>query len=349
MKLINALFARGMGGIEQAFVDYGRALSLQGHDVLQLVHPDAAIIPLLKKHGLRYVPVSNFGQWDVFASKRLRTIVKNAQAELAIAHGNRAISLLGSACNKHCPLIGVAHNYNLKRFPKLDGALTVTKGLKQHLISQGMKEDNIFHIPNMIALPDPLPGAHKMTYPPVIGCIGRFVEKKGFDVLVSALNILHKQGMDFRAILAGDGPVHGAVQKQVQSLGLQKKISLPGWVSDPSSFYNDISLFCLPSRHEPFGIVLLEAMAHGLPVISTDSEGPTELLTNRFNALIVPRDDANALAEGLIELISAQEVAQSIAQKGQESVIEHYCLPRVAPKLSAAVTRLHHLWQETHA
>lgn len=347
MKIINALFARGLGGIEQAFVDYGRALASEGHTVLHLIHPDAKVLQELHRYSLSYKTVSNYGQWDVRARQRIRRHINDFQADIAIAHGNRALSLLTSGCKKRCPLIGVAHNYKTKRFTSLDGAITVTGALRTSLLAQGMDEEHVFHVPNMISLPHSVPTPHKMKYPPIIGSIGRFVEKKGFAVLVNALYALHKQGMDFHAILAGDGPERPAIQKQIDSLGLSDKITLPGWINDSAQFYNDITLFCLPSLHEPFGIVLLEAMVHGLPIVSTDSEGPMEILTHHYNALIVKKDDPTALAEGLSELMGNTDIAHALAVKGQETALEQYTLQGVAPKLSAALNRLRHLWQES--
>ena len=108
--------------------------------------------------------------------------------------------------------------------------------------------------------------------------MGRFVAKKGFDVFIAALGRLRSQGVPFRAVLAGDGPERGGARTARGRTRPCRSIGLPGWVDDKRTFFAGVDVFCLPSHHEPFGIVLIEAMAQAMPIVSTDSEGPSEIL-----------------------------------------------------------------------
>src|SRR6202034_4671627 len=100
----------------------------------------------------------------------------------------------------------------------------------------------------------------------------------------------------FKAVLAGEGEEEGALRDLAREKGLGEELRFAGWVTDKQAFFDSIDLFCLPSHHEPFGIVLLEAMAQGLPVVATASEGPSEILEAGEPGVLVPTNDAGALA-----------------------------------------------------
>src|SRR5690606_29575641 len=132
------------GGIEQAFVDYGLALTAQGHEVMHLCHPKAALLPLLKQHGLTCHLLTNRGQWDLLARFYANAILKSYRPDMIIGHGNRAILLLGTPARRlNIPLIGVGHNLLVKRFKRLDGAITVSAALRQRVIEAGLPPEQV--------------------------------------------------------------------------------------------------------------------------------------------------------------------------------------------------------------
>lgn len=330
MRIVNAMFGRGRGGLEQVFLDYCEALAFGGHEVLALIHPRAAIRLALERREVVFHSVDNFGAWDPVAMLRLRSWLKQQAPHAVIAHGNRAISLLQSADAR--PLVGVAANYTLKG-AGLDAILCATEDLVRHCRSRGFSAERISLIPHMVAAPAS-PPERNWRQPPVIGAMGRFVAKKGFDVLIEALARLDEP---YRAIVAGDGAETAALRELTRRHGLEERIEFPGWQDDTAAFFDSIDVFCLPSLHEPFGIVLLEAMAQALPVIATESEGPTEILHDGTDGMLVARSDPAALAAAIERMLGDPDRARAMGLKAHATVRRNYSLSLLSTRLDAVL------------
>src|SRR5690606_14555844 len=111
-----------------------------------------------------------------------------------------------------------------------------------------------------------------------------------------------------------------------------------GWVEDKAAFFDAIDLFVLPSLHEPFGIVLLEAFAHGVPAVTTETEGPREIVT-AGEALPVPAGAPERLALAIQALLDDPARAAAMAARARAAVEARYSLPVVAQRLDAALKR----------
>ena len=340
LHIVNCMFSRGLGGIEQSFVDYCVALKLQENNVTAIISPDAAIIPQLSKLGITQVKIGNVGQWDPLAVLRLRWYFKKADPDAIITHGNRATVLVKKAAKHIAPVIGVTHNYSVKHFIGLDAVFTVTETLKAYVDRLGQEKSTLYHIPNMIDLAEDVHIiAQPYFSPPVIGTLGRFVKKKGFDVFIKALAILRDKDVAFHAIIGGDGEVKQELITLIDRLGLSQNITLPGWIDHKKSFFDAINIFCLPSLHEPFGIVLLEAFKYGIPIVSTSTEGPSEIIEDKYNGLLVSPKSPEELAHALQLLLQDQQKAFELASNGIRSVKE-YSIPIISERIQSALTEV---------
>jgi len=330
------MLGRHLGGLEQAALDYHDALARTGHEVHTVIHPDATIRLRLEQRGAAWHGLAHLGEWDIVAAVRLRRLLQRLGTEISIAHGNRAMHLLRRATQK--PLIAVLPNYKMS----CRGATAVfypTLDLRRYATSQGIMDDRLHHIPSMVAVPATLP-QHAWHEPPVIGSMGRFVGKKGFDVFLMALARLRSSGVAFRAVLAGEGPDRAALERLRAELRLHDVLTLPGWIDNKPEFFAGIDLFCLPSHHEPFGIVLIEAMAQAKPIVATNSEGPSEILRAGTDGLVVPRGDAGQLAQALGRLIADPSDARRLAANAHARAREDFDLPSVAGRLNLAVQHI---------
>jgi glycosyltransferase involved in cell wall biosynthesis len=327
------MLGRELGGLEQAMLDYGDALSRCGYRVHTVIHPAAALRDELEARGAPWHALSHCGAWDPIAALRLRLILRRLRPAISLGHGNRALSLLRRA-GAH-PLGAILQNYRIK-CDGADAAFCPTQDLRRHAVERGMPAGRAFHVPNMVRVPA-APPVRERRQVAVIGTMGRFVRNKGFDVFIAALSRLRAQGTPFRAVIGGDGPERAALRRLASFFGLNDVLTFAGWVTDKPAFFADIDLFCLPSRHEPFGIVLLEAMAHATPIVSTESEGPAEILRDGTDGLIVPRDDADQLAQKLSQMIAEPEQAALFAANAYRHARETYDLATVGPLLDAAV------------
>jgi len=164
--------------------------------------------------------------------------------------------------------------------------------------------------------------------PPLLGSIGRMVEKKGFHQLIKACAILKRQGIAFHLEMAGDGPMKEELQLRVQELGLNAEVSfkgalphteVPGWLSA-------LDGFILPCRRDDKGdmdgipVVLMEAMASGVPVVSTAISGIPELIDDGTTGLLCEAENQDQLAEALKRILGDPELRQTLSKNGRGKV-----------------------------
>ncbi len=164
---------------------------------------------------------------------------------------------------------------------------------------------------------------------PVILSVGRFVEKKGFPFLVQACQILKDRGHRFQCRIVGEPDEQSQfVQQLIRELSLEDRVVIePGVTQDElRALYRQATMFVLPcqivNNGDRDGIpnVLAEAMATGLPVISTDISGIPELIAHRGNGLLVPQRDVHALAKAMEELLTDVQLRQRLGQAGRDTI-----------------------------
>ncbi|NBO19119.1 MAG: glycosyltransferase family 1 protein [Proteobacteria bacterium] len=349
MHITNIMLSTGSGGIEQAFLDYCDGLMRRGHRVSVITHPQAEVNASLRFLGIRPHFLRNMGEWDLLAKWRLKRKLRKLKPDVVIAQTGRAFALARMGTRSFCPLVGVAHNYNqrARRFVHADGVLAITHDVIAFVAGKGVAEDKIFHIPNMVKC-DALPVRTQVNRVPVIGSMGRMVAKKGFDVFIESLRILKEQGYQFSAVLGGSGPEERALKKQAKAAGLEETLQFTGWVEDKQSFYTGLDIFCLPSRHEPFGIVLLEAFTYGTAVVSTATEGPRDIITPNFDALLANPDNAQNLADALAHALDDAGLRAQLAANAFVKAKTTYSMQSVSERIEAALMRVISTWKREY-
>ena len=173
-----------------------------------------------------------------------------------------------------------------------------------------------------------------------IGTLGRFVKKKGFDCFIEAIKIVHKTHPNINVSIAGNGEEYDNLTALSKALKLDNIIKFEGWITDKNDFFNNIDIFCLPSLHEPFGIVLIEAYAASKPVVTSNAEGPAEIATNMQNAIIVEKNNPEEMANALITLIDEPELAERIAYNGYKKAKAKYDIPIISNKIQKSLQQI---------
>ncbi len=178
----------------------------------------------------------------------------------------------------------------------------------QHTVGPRMRVETILNGFDLALLreravePTSHPWLASKTLPVVVGC-GRLVPLKGFDTLIKAFARV-RAAKPSRLILFGEGEERPKLQKLIDGLGLQNDAVLAGYMPNPVSCMANGDVFVLPSRTEGFGNVLIEALAAGIKVVSTDCpSGPREILDDGQFGSLVPVDDDKALAEAILETL----------------------------------------------
>ena len=163
--------------------------------------------------------------------------------------------------------------------------------------------------------------------PPVFLAAGRLTEAKGFEILIKAFAKIRKQ-RHVRLMILGEGAERYKLQSLIDELELNEDVLLAGFKSNPVAYMNRASVFVLSSRWEGFGNVLVEAMACGTPVISTDCpSGPAEILENGKWGRLVPVGDVDALAEAMaatLDEVDHPDVAKRARDFSVDTAVDQY-------------------------
>jgi glycosyltransferase involved in cell wall biosynthesis len=179
--------------------------------------------------------------------------------------------------------------------------VAVSLGLRDTLVRRwGAQREKTICIHNPVFFPvdAPVPTAADLSArDDVILAVGRFVTEKDFTTLIRAFARLDRPSA--RLVILGKGPLQHTLDDEIARLGLGDRVSLPGYSKEPWTHYAKARCFVSSSISEPFGNVVVEAMAYGLPVVATACDGPLEILENGRHGRIVPLGDAMQMANAI--------------------------------------------------
>jgi colanic acid/amylovoran biosynthesis glycosyltransferase len=172
--------------------------------------------------------------------------------------------------------------------------------------------------------------------PPLIVAVGRLITKKGFANLVRACALLVERGSSFRCKIFGEGPLEKDLRTQIKDLGLQERIQLPGPKPQRElrARLANANVFVLPSVPEPAGgmdnlpTVIMEAMATGLPVVSTRIGGIPEMVIDRESGFLVQPEDVVALADAIEKVTNDRSLGQKLGQAGYDRAQELFSIEK---------------------
>jgi glycosyltransferase involved in cell wall biosynthesis len=157
---------------------------------------------------------------------------------------------------------------------------------------------------------------------PVVLAAGRLFPEKGFDILLDAFRLVVDR-RPARLIILGEGVLRGSLSGQVERLGLGGNVRMPGFVDNPFAYMAWADLFVLSSRREGFGNVLVEALACGCPVVSTDCPGgPREILEDGRWGTLTPTGDRGALACAILEALDKKADRQRLVERARFFSVE---------------------------
>jgi glycosyltransferase involved in cell wall biosynthesis len=165
----------------------------------------------------------------------------------------------------------------------------------------------------------------------VIGCAGRLIPGKGMDTLVRAFAHLHARS-SARLRIAGDGPERQALEQLAKSLGISDAIEFLGWTADIAEFWRGCDVAVMPSDAfiESFGMVVVEAMACGRPVVATRNGALPELVLDRVNGRLVSPGEPEELAEALLELTRDEPNRRVMGSNARARCRERFDISRIA-------------------
>ncbi len=170
---------------------------------------------------------------------------------------------------------------------------------------------------------------------PVLITVARLTAQKCHPVLLHALPRVLRQHPDVQLLLIGQGPLQAMLQQLVDELGIGAHVRLLGQRNDVPDLLAASDAFCLPSYFEGHPLVLMEAMAAGLPVVAARSLGITEVVSNGETGLLVPFDDSVSLAAALNRVLCDRRLASQLGARGRLAVCERFRADTMAEKVLA--------------
>ncbi|MDX9954692.1 MAG: glycosyltransferase [Anaerolineae bacterium] len=224
-------------------------------------------------------------------------------------------------------------------YPRADGISTVSDGVSRDLIKRtGLRSSQVMTIYNPFDLEGIEANARQpiesdwftSSNSPTILAIGRLTEQKDFSVLIRAFALI-RRAREIRLLILGEGEQRGELEALVGNLGLSKEdVRMPGFVRNPHRYLARCDLFVLSSRTEGLPGALVEAIACGAPVVSTDCpSGPDEILEGGRWGRLVPVGDVEALATAMAEVLDTPrherpDVRTRARDFGQEKAVDAY-------------------------
>ena len=180
----------------------------------------------------------------------------------------------------------------------------------------------------------------------VAGIVGRLQPWKGQHRFLDALALLRDQGRDVHGVIVG-GDAFGLspqytvdLREQVGRLGLSEQVTMVGHVHDARPYIAALDVLVSASENEPFGIVLIEGMAEGIPVVAVSDAGPAEIVEPEVSGLLVPAPDASLIAEALEGLLADPQRRQRLGAGARRRAIERFSAGAMATAMEAALRPL---------
>jgi glycosyltransferase involved in cell wall biosynthesis len=170
-----------------------------------------------------------------------------------------------------------------------------------------------------------------------VGMVGHLAQIKGQEDFVRAAALVCKERDDVQFIIAGEdksssGENRATIENLIRELGLDRQIQLPGWVPNVAQFLPTLDVFVSPARSEPFGLSIVEAMAAGVPVVSTESEGAAEILDDSQTGLLVPIGDVESIAGAIIALLDNKAERDRLATNAARVARERFSLKQMVDR-----------------
>jgi len=164
--------------------------------------------------------------------------------------------------------------------------------------------------------------------------VGRLDRRKGIDYLVEAILYVKKEIPDAVLFIVGEGKLKHKLVEFIKSNNLTSNIIFLGSISDDElvEWYSKVQALVVPSLFEGFGIVCIEAMACGLPVIGTKVPGIVDIIRDRDNGLLVPPQDSKGLAEAIVQMLNDNYLRKLLRNKGRDEVLKRFSWESIANK-----------------
>jgi glycosyltransferase involved in cell wall biosynthesis len=349
MRIVQICSARDLGGGEKHLADLANALATRGHDVYAVVVPRSPLrgeLSALPKQNIVELPMRN--SLNLLSAFKLARFLRDRRIEIIHAHMARDYPLAALAASRangtqlvltrHVLFqLHKGHRLTLRNVARV---IAVSRAVSDRLRAQRIFDrSKITVIHNGIDI-DRFAGGREGIADKGrdagfrVGMIGHIAPIKGQKEFLRAAAIICQRRDDVDFVIVGEdksykGENRQRIEKLIAELNIGQRVSLAGWTDNVAKVLFTFDLFVSPARAEPFGLSIVEAMAAGVPVLATMSEGACEIIEPDQTGRLVPLRDVEALANAIGELLSDPRECQRLVSNAQRAVRERFSLQRM--------------------
>lgn len=349
MRILHCLAAGEVGGLERVVCSLASGHRALGHHVSVAVvlgptPTDHPFVRLLEDRGLHVAPIHVASRSYLAERAAIAALCRRLRPDVFHTHGYRPdVVDAGVARPLSIPTVTTVHGFTgggwkdrlyeriqRRAFRRFSAVVAVSQPLREALIRDGVRPDHVHVIRNAwgesVTFLDRKSARGVLGLPPEglrIGWVGRMSHEKGADVMVDALAMLG----DTRVTLSvfGDGGARGAVEARAAALGIGSRITWHGTVHEAARLFPAFDVFVMSSRTEGTPIALFEAMAAGVPVVTTAVGGVPDVVS-RAEAMLVPSEDPAALAAAVTQTLENPAAALERARAARERLQREFAL-----------------------
>ena len=361
---------RNWAGTEAHIRDLALGLNAESVNVRVACPAHSLLAQKVRASGGRVFPVARRGGYDPATVARLRRALVRREIDIVHAHNGRT-ALMGVlavrlAKRGHCILtqhfLRPAHIENSGPKARVSNAMhafvarnlahtiAISQAVKSAAIERGEVEaDKISVVLNGLQAPKPDENSSREEKraawqsdetAPLIVCVARLQEEKDLHILIFAMIQVRAKFPRARCIIAGEGDRWGVMKSAIDTADLSANVELAGFVDSVADLMSAADVFVLPSAAEPFGLVLLEAMALSVPIVAVNDGGPPEIVNDGEIGLLVPPRDIDAMANAIIEIVSDKPRAQKMGEAGRARYQAMFTRERMAQETRAVYEKV---------
>jgi glycosyltransferase involved in cell wall biosynthesis len=351
MRILQICSARQIGGGEKHFADLANNLAGRGHEIFAAIAPGSPVraeLSSLASENIIELPMRN--ALSLSSGLRLARFVRERRIAIVHAHVARDYPLAALAARRSGTHLVLTRHvlFPLSKIHRLTLRRTSRVVAVSAAVADSLRAQNIFPAGKIITIHNGIDverfeqGSGAMRVPPVnhrmrVGMVGHLAPIKGQEEFIRAAAIVCQARNDVDFVIAGedksrDGENRANIEKLVRDLELTDHVQLIGWIDEVASLLTTLDLFISPARSEPFGLSIVEAMAAGVPVIATASEGAREIIEIDESGRLVPIGDVEALAEAIADLLGNANERDRLADNAQAVVHSKFTLQRMVDR-----------------
>lgn len=355
MRILQVSSAEFSGGGERYLADLANAFTERGHEVYAALRPNSPLIASLAVPESNIVTLALRNSLDANSARRLSAFTRQNKIDIVHAHMARdyPLAAYASARNRSSRFIVTRHVlFPMNRLHKLTlsrvaRVIAVSDAVALQLRSERIVADgkiavvlngvDVLRFEKVRAHFErerflrhwQLPAAAKL-----IGTVGELKALKGQEEFLHAASEVAKTFPDAHFIIAGidssrDQQQRKLLEKLANTLGLHSRVRFIDWLEDVAELYCALDVFVSASRAESFGLAMAEAMATGIPVVATQTEGAKQLIQQEMTGVLVPVGDAKAIARAVIALLTDGNKQKQIGAAANHVVRQRFSLERM--------------------